>query len=82
MFDITGYLPLLIPLAVIQLGLMIAAIIHILTHDSYRIGNRVGWILVSVLVNTIGPVLYFVLGRDDSESRNGRNGGDGAQGGR
>jgi len=59
------FLPILIPLFIIQFGLMIAAVIHICTHDSYRMGNRVLWILISVLVNTIGPILYFVLGRSD-----------------
>ena len=59
------YLPFLIPLAVIQTGLMIASLIHILRHKTYRTGNRVMWILICVLVNTIGPVLYFAIGRGD-----------------
>ena len=58
------YLPFLIPLAIIELGLMVAALIHILTHHNYHYGNRVIWIVVVVLVNIIGPVLYFVLGRE------------------
>ena len=59
------YLPILIPLAVIQLGLMIAALIHIFKHDTYRMGNRTLWIVISVLLSTIGPILYFILGRSD-----------------
>ena len=59
------YLPFLIPLAVIQLGLMIASLAHIFRHKTYRAGNRVLWIVVCVLVNTIGPVLYFAIGKGD-----------------
>jgi len=59
------YLPILIPLAIIQFGLMIAALVHICTHNTYRMGNRVLWIVISVLINTIGPILYFILGRSD-----------------
>ena len=59
------YLPFLIPLAIIQLGLMAASLIHIFRHKTYRMGNRVLWIAVCVLVSTIGPVLYFAIGRGD-----------------
>jgi len=59
------YLPILIPLAVIQLGLMIASLVHICTHDTYRMGNRVLWIVICVVISMIGPILYFILGRSD-----------------
>ena len=59
------YLPFLIPLAILQLGLMIASLVHIVSHKKYRIGNRVLWIVICVLVNTIGPVLYFAIGKGD-----------------
>ena len=60
-----NYLPILIPLAIIQFGLMITALVHICTHDTYRMGNRVLWIVICVVINTIGPILYFILGRSD-----------------
>ena len=59
------YLPFLIPLAVIQLGLMIASLVHIFRHKTYCTGNHVLWIAVCVLVSTIGPVLYFAIGKGD-----------------
>jgi hypothetical protein len=58
------YLPFLIPLAVIELGLTAAALIHIFTHNTYRRGNRILWVIIS-FVQIIGPVLYFVVGRSD-----------------
>ena len=65
MGDLQQYLPFLIPLAIVQLGLMIASLVHIFRHKTYRVGNRVLWIVVCVLVNTIGPVLYFALGKGE-----------------
>ena len=69
MFDeIMKYSLLLIPIAVIQLGLMIAALVHALKHPKYKIGNKVIWVLVIILVNLVGPVLYFIVGRGDAEA--------------
>ncbi|NLD19006.1 MAG: PLDc_N domain-containing protein [Clostridiales bacterium] len=59
------YLPFLIPAVVIQIGLMVAALIHIFTHPRYRAGNRIVWVLVSVCFSIIGPIIYFAVGRSD-----------------
>lgn len=58
-------LPLLIPLFLVQLGLMIAALMDLIKRKETR-GPKWIWVLVIVLVNMIGPVLYFVLGREES----------------
>lgn len=34
------YWPFLVPLIILEFGLMIAAVIHILRHQHYRFGNR------------------------------------------
>lgn len=65
--DIKEYLPLLIPIAVLQLGLMLAALISILKHKKYKTGNRALWVILSLIVSIIGPILYFVLGKTDEE---------------
>ena len=59
------YWPLLVPIAIIQVGLMVAALIHIFTHKTYKVGNRVLWVILSIVINTIGPILYFVIGKGD-----------------
>lgn len=59
------YLPFLIPIALIELGLLIAALVHILRHTTYKTGNRVMWIVIVVVFNIIGPILYFVIGKGD-----------------
>jgi hypothetical protein len=58
---------LLIPIIVIQLGLMIAALVD-LEHDERRVrgGSKLVWALVIVFVNILGPILYFVAGREET----------------
>ena len=62
--NISELIPFLIPLVVIQFGLMIAALVHVLRHKTYRRGSRVLWVIVS-FISIIGPVLYFTLGKGD-----------------
>ena len=61
------WLPFLIPYAVIYFGLMIAAVVHILTHKHYKVGNRLIWLAIAIIFQIIGPVLYFIIGRSDEE---------------
>jgi hypothetical protein len=58
-------LPFLIPLAVLQLGLLGYALYHALTHKRYRVGSRLIWVPLILLVNFIGPILYLVVGKED-----------------
>jgi len=58
---------LLSPVIVIQLGLMIVALIDLERAERrVRGGNKLVWALVIVFVNIIGPIVYFVAGRDES----------------
>ena len=60
------YLPLLLPLIVAELALFVWALVHVLTHKTYKHGNRVLWlIVVIVMMNFVGPILYFILGKED-----------------
>ncbi|WP_282201594.1 PLDc N-terminal domain-containing protein [Emergencia timonensis] len=63
----TEYLPFLIPVIIIELALMITALIHVVRHDHYNFGNKPIWIIVVVLIQIIGPIVYFVFGRSDEE---------------
>jgi len=64
MDQIREYLPLLIPLILIQVTLMIIALLDLSRRERLR-GPRWAWVLVVVFVNVVGPILYFVLGRED-----------------
>ena len=60
------YLPFIIPLAVAQFALMGFSVYHILTHENYKKGNRTTWLVISILINFIGPILYFTIGKEDA----------------
>ncbi len=66
MEKIKDYLPLLIPVIVIELVLLAYTLHHIFTHENYKRGNRLLWVIVAVAgMEFIGPVLYFLLGKED-----------------
>jgi hypothetical protein len=58
---------LLLPIVVIQLGLIIAAL-YDLEKDERRVrgGSKLVWVLIIVFVNVIGPIVYFTAGREDT----------------
>lgn len=65
--EIMEMLPFLLPLAAVQLGLLGYTLYHILTHKTYKRGNRVLWLVTSlVLSGFVGPILYFLLGKEDA----------------
>ncbi|WP_033542389.1 PLD nuclease N-terminal domain-containing protein [Planococcus sp. CAU13] len=53
---------LLLPVLLIQLGLMIFAIIDLIKIPLTN-GPKWMWGVIIVLVNIIGPILYFAIGR-------------------
>ncbi len=63
--QISEYLPFLIPIAIVELALAVTALIHVLRHKNYRFGNRVFWVIVVLIVEIIGPILYFTVGKAD-----------------
>ena len=60
-------LPFLIPILIVELALMITALAHVLRHKKYRFGNTALWICVVVLLQIIGPIVYFALGRGEDQ---------------
>ena len=58
---------LLVPIIVIQLGLMIAALVDLERGERrVRGGSKLVWAIVIVFVNVLGPIVYFVAGREDA----------------
>jgi ABC-2 type transport system ATP-binding protein len=57
----------LIPLLVLQLGLMLYALYDLFGEDRrVRGDSKIMWALIIAFVNVIGPLVYFFVGRDDS----------------
>jgi len=65
MEQLQPYLPLLIPIIIIELGLLIFALVDLIRRPKTR-GPKWVWALVIIFVNFIGPIVYLIVGRDDS----------------
>lgn len=66
MNKIIEFLPFLIPLMIIQFSLLGYALYHILTHKNYKRGSRTLWLIITIALNFVGPILYFLLGKEDA----------------
>jgi ABC-2 type transport system ATP-binding protein len=59
---------LLIPVALIQVGLLLYALYDLFQEDRRVRGeSKIMWALIIFFVNIIGPLLYFFVGRDESK---------------
>jgi ABC-2 type transport system ATP-binding protein len=57
---------LIVPLAILQVGLLVLAIVDLLRDDrAVRGGSKGIWAVIIVFVSMIGPILYFLVGRED-----------------
>jgi len=57
-------IPYLIPVILLGLGLVIFALRDLSRRDRVN-GPKWLWVLIIVLIQFIGPILYFVIGRRD-----------------
>lgn len=58
-------LPLVLaPLVVLQVGLMVLGYMDLARRERVRGGKKWVWALV-MLISFVGPVLYFVMGREE-----------------
>ena len=63
----TEILPFLIPLVIAEFILLLITLKHILTHENYKHGNRTMWLIISIVgMNFVGPILYVLLGREET----------------
>ena len=66
MEELKEYLPFLIPVVIVQFGLLFYTINHIMHHEKYKTGNRTLWLVITIIgMNFLGPILYFVFGKDN-----------------
>ena len=64
MDQIIELLPFIIPIAILQLLLLAVALFDLVRRERTR-GPKWVWALVIVLVNIIGPIVYFLFGREE-----------------
>lgn len=65
--NISDILPFLIPLILLEFSLLGYTLWHILTHKNYKHGNRTLWIIITIVgMQFIGPILYFIFGKEEA----------------
>ena len=65
MDPMASILAVLLPLIILQLVLLVAAL-YDLTRPNRRVrgDSKVVWALIVIFVTTIGPIIYFLVGRE------------------
>jgi hypothetical protein len=67
MTEFKDFLPFIIPLVIAEIILLVVTLRHIFTHENYKRGSRALWVIITIVgMEFIGPVLYFVLGKEDA----------------
>ena len=59
------YLPFLIPVAALEIGLMLTTLIHLIRHKKTRNLNVGVWAVIIIVFEIFGPVLYLLIGREE-----------------
>lgn len=60
--EILKFLPYLIPVVIIEYGLLIFAIVQLVKNE-VRYMPKWGWVLIIVFINIIGPIIFLLIGK-------------------
>jgi glucose uptake protein GlcU len=59
-------LSLVLPLAALELILIVVALVDLIRREPERVnGSKIVWAIIILLISTIGPICYFILGRKE-----------------
>ena len=64
MENINSLIPFLIPIVMLQLGLMVFTLVDLMHRERTK-GPKWVWALIIIFVNLIGPIVYLVAGREE-----------------
>ncbi|MGB9856999.1 MAG: PLD nuclease N-terminal domain-containing protein [Dictyoglomaceae bacterium] len=65
MENISQYLPLILPLLILQLIFQIFALVDLFrrSKEEIRWENKIIWVLIILVFGILGPIVYFIFGR-------------------
>mgnify|MGYP005853314617 CR=1 FL=1 len=58
-------IPLLLPILALEVALMVAALWDLAHRERVRGGKKWVWAVVAVVFNIVGPLAYFLFGREE-----------------
>lgn len=60
------WLPLLLPIAIIELILILVALVDLIRRDPRQVrGSKIAWVLIILFIGTLGPICYLLVGRKE-----------------
>lgn len=62
--DTSLIVAVVIPLLLIQVGLIVWALVDLTKRERVKGGSKVVWVLVILIFEFIGPILYLAWGRE------------------
>ncbi|MFL7892327.1 MAG: PLD nuclease N-terminal domain-containing protein [Anaerolineales bacterium] len=65
MNELRSFLPLLLPLLVIELALLFIALVDLIRRDQVRYLPKWAWAVIILLLNFLGPIAYLLIGREE-----------------
>lgn len=60
--DWSAILPIILPIMLISFILIVTALVDLYRYRKIR-ENVILWTIIIIFLNTIGPILYFTIGR-------------------
>ena len=60
--EILKFLPYIIPLIIVEYGLLIFAIVQVVKNEVKYL-PKWGWILLIIFINLIGPIVFLLIGK-------------------
>jgi len=63
--DLGRFIALLVPLILVELGLIAFALYDLVRRERVKGGNKWLWGVLIVFFSLIGPIIYLVLGREE-----------------
>lgn len=62
--DTSLIVAVVIPLLLVQVGLIVWALVDLVKRERVKGGSKVVWVLVILLLEFIGPIVYLAWGRE------------------
>ncbi len=60
-----SYIPLLLPLLIIEMALLIIALVDLIRREQVKYFPKWIWVVIILILNFIGPIAYLILGREE-----------------
>lgn len=65
--DLFNFLPIILTLVALQLGLQIYSLIDLYRRETVRFNNKIIWVLIIIFGEVLGAIVYLIFREEKSE---------------